>query len=115
MSATAQPTTFDVPISELNRIFADGDAKLPEALKQQYPVRPWAEIEREFPNEWVAVIVTRMQGTNPIADARIFAHSPKRREFMRLVDELRHRYGRLHWTRTFTGREMPLSTFSDDD
>jgi hypothetical protein len=113
MSATEQPTTFDVPISELNRIFAEGDAKLPEALKQQYPVRPWAEIEREFPNEWVAVIVTRTDRESLIADARLFAHSPKRGEFLRLVAQLEERYGRLHWTREYTAREIPASAYSD--
>jgi hypothetical protein len=113
MDTTQRRPLLSLSLDDLNAIFAAGDAKLDESLKQQYPVRSWDDIEREFPNEWVAVIVTRTGGGKHIAEARLFAHSPKRGEFMRLVRELEERYGRLHWTHDFTAREIPASAFSD--
>jgi hypothetical protein len=67
---------FAISKRELQRLFDEADAALPARLKEQHPARTIEEIEREYPDQWVAILVTSILGHgNCLAAGRVFAHS----------------------------------------
>jgi hypothetical protein len=88
-------------------VFDEGDAQLLEALQEAHPERTY-EITRDYPNEWVVVVVTCITGTHPITAGRVFVHAPERQTFQEQLGRIRAKHPELRLTVTFTGTYLNL-------
>ncbi len=65
------------------------NALLDEPLKQQFPERSLDDIRKEFPEDYLGLVVTRFTARKLIETGRLFAHSPNWVEFQILARQVR--------------------------
>lgn len=79
------------------------DRELPEKLKEEYSARSFEDIKREFPNQWVAVLPTKIGGGFEIVEARPVLHADDWDTLDTRVKTWKERYPGVIPARKFTG------------
>lgn len=71
--------------------------------QQRYPERSVAELHAAMPNQWIALLPTRVDDAIQITAGRVLASAGDWESFDRLVRELRQTYPKLAFDTFFTG------------
>lgn len=75
----------------VNARLEEEDAALPPELKQKYPVNTLEEIQSNYPNQWVALLVTEIDRIGEIARGRVFISAADKRSLYRKKRAFRKR------------------------
>lgn len=100
-----------VSIERIQRIFDEGERELPEQLKKRFPERAIEEINATYPDEWVALRITRVSASWRAIDAgRVFGHAPNWTEYQELLARLRKEFPEVALTDHYTRDLAVIST-----
>ena len=70
--STAVPPLRRTPISEWQRALDEHDERLAPELKQHHPILPMEVIKQQYPDRWLALLITHVDERGDLAAARVF-------------------------------------------
>lgn len=85
----------------------EADAALAEELREAHPARAWNEIRATYPNQWVALLPTRVSPGLDLLEGRVFAAAPDPAPVQEQVTALRQDVPHLSVFAYFTGPSNP--------
>jgi hypothetical protein len=93
---------------ELQAIVDAHSSFLPDELKTRYPERSfepnYRDLEREFPDKWIALVPTRVNAVDTVIAGRVLAVAPDRTLLDTAIAPIRADYPQLGISIFYTGR-----------
>lgn len=90
-------------VGKMQMLLNEADERLDEQVKREHPILSWEEMQQMYPDQWVAITITKMDRGLNEPSGRVFAHAANGKLFREEMRMLEERYPGKHLSKYFTG------------